>query len=301
MGLFTQVIKKGAKVVDGLLDDAADAGQKVDKVDWEARYAEARRLDAENWDEAAWVAENPPAVNGWPNRPLKDFSEEERKIYDRWRNRKSAAATKNVRKLDRERRGSDPDVRARNNERARERHHRLKDDPDQIRKKREQYERAKEYRRAKARQHYADNRERQIELTREYRKKNREQILEKNRARYMANPEPAKAAAEKRRAARIQRTVPWSDDEKMNEIYRASREISEITGVPHDVDHVMPMQGRGVSGLHHQDNLLIVPRSVNASKSNKFEPGDLPPRAGIRNARALLKKIKKEHGLLGVE
>jgi len=52
-----------------------------------------------------------------------------------------------------------------------------------------------------------------------------------------------------------------------------------------------------VTGFNHPDNLLIVPREVNRAKGAKFEPGELPPRAGIRKARALLKKIKEEYGI----
>lgn len=96
----------------------------------------------------------------------------------------------------------------------------------------------------------------------------------------------------KRRAAEMQRTPVWADPDRIEEIYKTAADVSAETGIPHHVDHVMPLQGKNVSGLHHQDNLLIVPGAENLSKGNRFEPGDLPPRAGVRKSRAYLKKIK---------
>lgn len=129
----------------------------------------------------------------------------------------------------------------------------------------------------------------------EYRNKKRQEALRWEQD----NPAQAAARKQRRRAAQQQRHAPWSDDKKIQEIYDASIEISRITGEPHHVDHVIPLRGKNdtVSGLHHQDNLLIVPKLDNLQKGNRFEPGDVPPRAGVRNARALLKKIRAEYGI----
>lgn len=39
----------------------------------------------------------------------------------------------------------------------------------------------------------------------------------------------------------------------------------------HEVDHVVPMQGESVSGLHVASNLQILTKSENSSKRNKHE------------------------------
>jgi hypothetical protein len=47
--------------------------------------------------------------------------------------------------------------------------------------------------------------------------------------------------------------------------------MSEATGEPWELDHIIPIRGRNVCGLHIAENLQVVPRSVNRRKSNRFE------------------------------
>jgi hypothetical protein len=77
--------------------------------------------------------------------------------------------------------------------------------------------------------------------------------------------------AAKRRAARLQRTPPWADLRAIKAFYVEARRLSAATGVQHDVDHVVPLQGELVSGLHVETNLRIVTASENTRKRNRFE------------------------------
>lgn len=73
-----------------------------------------------------------------------------------------------------------------------------------------------------------------------------------------------------RRAARIA-TPPWADFEKITAFYVEARRLTEETGIEHQVDHIVPLQGRGVRGLHVHTNLRVVTASENNKKRNRLD------------------------------
>jgi hypothetical protein len=75
----------------------------------------------------------------------------------------------------------------------------------------------------------------------------------------------------KRRAAKLQRTVAWGSKELIDDIYDRARALTLATGIPMEVDHIYPLQGELVSGLHVESNLQILPAVVNRSKNNTYE------------------------------
>jgi len=82
------------------------------------------------------------------------------------------------------------------------------------------------------------------------------------------------AATAKRRAAKIQRTPIWLtaiDKERIKNEYKLAALLSRIEGVKWAVDHIIPLQGNLVSGLHVPSNLKAMRFIENCSKSNKFE------------------------------
>lgn len=78
------------------------------------------------------------------------------------------------------------------------------------------------------------------------------------------------ASVRARQIAKLLRTPKWANSDAIAEIYVRCAEITSATGVPHEVDHVIPLQGQDVSGLHVETNLQIIPRSANRSKRNKW-------------------------------
>jgi len=65
------------------------------------------------------------------------------------------------------------------------------------------------------------------------------------------------------RAYKLHRTPPWADLEAINFFYECCPDGC-------DVDHVIPLQAKNISGLHVHENLQWLPTSVNRSKSNAF-------------------------------
>jgi hypothetical protein len=105
------------------------------------------------------------------------------------------------------------------------------------------------------------------------RKENWDRFLERERERYRRNfkTDPAKILAKgaARRATRLRATPSWADLDAIEAVYRRARQIAETTSIPQDVDHIVPLKGRNVCGLHVAYNLQIIPASANRRKWNK--------------------------------
>lgn len=102
---------------------------------------------------------------------------------------------------------------------------------------------------------------------------NREKKIAIDTAWNKANSDKKAASASKHRAAKLQRTPKWlttSDWIEINWAYKIASDMTKSTGVQYEVDHVVPLQGKNVSGLHCPQNLRIITKKENASKRNKF-------------------------------
>lgn len=64
----------------------------------------------------------------------------------------------------------------------------------------------------------------------------------------------------------------WADKEKIAEIYAACQQVTALTGIAHQVDHIVPLNSQLVCGLHNHFNLEIKPALENLSKGNRHWP-----------------------------
>ena len=86
------------------------------------------------------------------------------------------------------------------------------------------------------------------------------------------NPHLARVWVSKRRTAKMQRFPKWLtalDLDKITEFYVYAELLTQATGIAHEVDHIIPLQGKNISGLHIPTNLQILTRYENRSKGNK--------------------------------
>lgn len=75
-----------------------------------------------------------------------------------------------------------------------------------------------------------------------------------------------------RYARKMKQTPPWLSADHKREIldfYNLSQKLSRETGVRHHVDHIIPLKGKFVSGLHVPWNLQVIPATQNIKKGNK--------------------------------
>jgi len=82
------------------------------------------------------------------------------------------------------------------------------------------------------------------------------------------------AATAKRRAAKLLATPKWLTAEQLKEIeqfYILAKELETLNNVKYHVDHIVPLQGLNVSGLHVPWNLQVIKAHDNISKGNKLK------------------------------
>jgi len=103
-----------------------------------------------------------------------------------------------------------------------------------------------------------NNPERAAEVSRKTRLKNKGRILA-NKAKY--------------RASKINRTPKWVDKDHLwliKQAYELAVLRTKMLGFTWHVDHIIPLNGKTVSGLHVIENIQVIPGVENLLKNNKY-------------------------------
>jgi 5-methylcytosine-specific restriction endonuclease McrA len=105
------------------------------------------------------------------------------------------------------------------------------------------------------------------EKKRIYAEKNYEKVKESKRREYQKNKQGYIARAYQR-LNNIKCLTPLDADKNaIQEFYIKAKELTVATGIKHEVDHIMPISK---GGLHHQNNLQVLPWIENRKKGNKI-------------------------------
>lgn len=166
-----------------------------------------------------------------------------------------------------------------------------RDNPEKVKRYRKKdYEQNAETYKRRAKEWARENLEQKKRVDKAWRERNRERKAALDRGWYEANKDRKRAydqeyrpqyyrdnkhmfaaQAAKRRARIANATPAWSDISDDNSSHwRVARLLTRLTGEEFEVDHIVPLCGKTVCGLHVSWNLRVVRKSINRSKGNKL-------------------------------
>lgn len=111
------------------------------------------------------------------------------------------------------------------------------------------------------------------EYGKKYSKENASKRAISRREYYLKSKPQHRARVASRRAAKKLRTPSWlTEEDKRNilAVYKMSERLSQCMGIEHHVDHIIPLRGESICGLHVPWNLQAVPAMLNFRKNNKL-------------------------------
>lgn len=120
--------------------------------------------------------------------------------------------------------------------------------------------------------YYEKNKDRLSLQMKEYSEKNKPQIKRYLKVYYKDNRETFITKARIRQTKQSKATPNWLTEEhkqQIKDLYWLARDLEAVTGEKYHVDHIVPLQGKNVSGLHVPWNLQVLPSDVNLRKKNK--------------------------------
>lgn len=123
-------------------------------------------------------------------------------------------------------------------------------------------------------ENYDKNKEKIAERVIKWQRENKEKYAEKSKRCYERNKHNKFAYEAFKRAARRNAVPKWIGEELKQEIqkfYIEARLKTRETGTKYEVDHIVPLKGKEVCGLHVPWNLRVITQFENRSKQNRFE------------------------------
>lgn len=102
--------------------------------------------------------------------------------------------------------------------------------------------------------------------------KNKDKVSEQSAKWAKENAHRKRIATVKRRAQKKRATPVWSDPQAIDFVYYCQQVLAGVYGGKCHVDHIIPLAGQKVCGLHVHNNLQLLSPKDNLRKSNSFTP-----------------------------
>jgi hypothetical protein len=126
-----------------------------------------------------------------------------------------------------------------------------------------------EARKASMKENYQRNKAERLRQTREWHAANPEKVRVSRRKWAKSNPGKVSEYWATRDARKKNACPSWADMKAIRKVYNDARAVTKATGIQQHVDHIIPLLGKTVCGLHVAWNLRIVPAQENMKKGNK--------------------------------
>lgn len=118
--------------------------------------------------------------------------------------------------------------------------------------------------------HLPKQKELQKNRSRKWYENNPEKSFEAHYKWAARNKDKVNALSVKYYTDKMQRLPLWADLEAIEKVYTDCHKLCQETGLEYHVDHVIPLRGKNISGLHVENNLQILSGKDNRSKGNKL-------------------------------
>jgi hypothetical protein len=117
----------------------------------------------------------------------------------------------------------------------------------------------------------ATNREAVARNSKTYADKNRKAVNARIKDWKSRNIEKVRTQTATRRAKRKYAQPKWVSSSDLLSVYAQAKRVSDMIGYEYHVDHIVPLQGELVCGLHVPWNLQIIPAWQNLQKQNSYD------------------------------
>ena len=117
-------------------------------------------------------------------------------------------------------------------------------------------------------------REDRLRVKRAWQSRNRDHVNSYNNRWQKSNPDKHCAKVNLQRAKKSNATPPWLSSAQrgdMVKMYKLAKKFESLFGVSYHVDHIVPINGDNICGLHVPWNLQLLESKLNIKKSNIFE------------------------------